>query len=246
VIETILLFFFLGFVLELIDSSLGGGYGTVLTPLFLIMGYEAIVIVPIILLSETITGFLGGFFHHGFGNVHKKGAGIVAICAVLGSLVGMLFVLRIPSFYLKLYIGCLVAAMGVLVLWKHNKKFKGSYSAKKIGGIGLLCGFNKAISGGGFGPISTAGLTLSGFNPKQAVGTTTMAEGIMSFVGVILYGAIFQINLLIAVPLITGAVLATLPAAHLTHRLPIKKAGGIIGIFIVLLGLLTLAKLFIF
>ncbi len=48
---TIILF---AFICEYVDSSLGMGYGTTLTPLLLIMGYNPLQIVPAVLLSELI------------------------------------------------------------------------------------------------------------------------------------------------------------------------------------------------
>jgi hypothetical protein len=54
----------LAFVCEYVDSSLGMGYGTTLTPLLVMLG------LPAILLSELATGITAGSFHHGFGNVN--------------------------------------------------------------------------------------------------------------------------------------------------------------------------------
>jgi uncharacterized membrane protein YfcA len=56
----------LAFVCELVDSSLGMGYGTTLTPILLIAGYEPIEIVPAVLFSECITGIVAGILHHEF------------------------------------------------------------------------------------------------------------------------------------------------------------------------------------
>jgi len=57
------------FVCELVDSSLGMGYGTTLTPVLLLLGYEPLDVVPAVLFSEFITGVLAGVFHHEFGSV---------------------------------------------------------------------------------------------------------------------------------------------------------------------------------
>ena len=54
----------IAFFCEYIDSSLGMGYGTALTPILLIMGYTPLQIVPAVLLSELITGLSAAFFHH--------------------------------------------------------------------------------------------------------------------------------------------------------------------------------------
>ncbi len=60
------------FFCELVDSTLGMGYGTTLTPVLLLLGYEPIEIVPAVLLSESVTGVLAGLFHHEFGNTDLR------------------------------------------------------------------------------------------------------------------------------------------------------------------------------
>ena len=62
----------LAFLCEYMDSTLGMGYGTMLTPVFLLMGFSPMQIVPAILLSELVSGLLAGFFHHREGNVDLK------------------------------------------------------------------------------------------------------------------------------------------------------------------------------
>jgi uncharacterized membrane protein YfcA len=236
--------FGLGFIFEYIDSALGGGFGTILTPLFMSMGYSPLEIVPIILLSEAITGFLGGALHNGFGNVNKRVGITIAVFAILGSLIGVTIAVSIPSWLLKLYIGVLVLVLGILMLRKYFKgEFKGKFAWSKIVGIGSLCGFNKAISGGGFGPVATSGLSLSGIDPKKAVGSTILAEGVMSIVAILLYNTVMTFNWNIAIPLIIGAALSTFPASYTTFKLNEKKFLLIVGSLIALLGTIILVKM---
>ncbi len=58
----------LSFTFEFVDSSLGMGYGTSLTPLLLALGFNPIDIVPAVLISELLTGVLASIFHHRQGN----------------------------------------------------------------------------------------------------------------------------------------------------------------------------------
>jgi uncharacterized membrane protein YfcA len=66
--ELILFVVWASLLCEFIDSSLGGGYGTILTPLFLLFAIPKTLIVIAILISETITGITGPICHHGLGN----------------------------------------------------------------------------------------------------------------------------------------------------------------------------------
>lgn len=58
----------LSFTFEFVDSSLGMGYGTSLTPAMLALGFSPADIVPAILVSELVTGILASIFHHRSGN----------------------------------------------------------------------------------------------------------------------------------------------------------------------------------
>lgn len=62
----------LAFGAEFIDSSLGMGYGTTLTPLLMLMGFTPLQIVPTVLLSEFLSGLLAAFLHNAVGNVDFK------------------------------------------------------------------------------------------------------------------------------------------------------------------------------
>ena len=218
----------LAFVCEYIDSSLGMGYGTTLTPLLLIMGYNPLQVVPCVLLSELITGLSAAFFHHKFKNSNFKFGGIdfkiamvMAGCSVLGTLVAVYVALNLPKFYIKLYIGLLVFSMGVLILVTLNRKYKFSWG--KIASLGLLAAFNKGISGGGYGPIVTSGQILTGVKSKNAIGITSLAEGLTCLVGVVIYFIYTNhtIEWDLAPSLVLGAFLSVPVAAY-----TVKKFGS--------------------
>ena len=170
----------LAFVCEYMDSTLGMGYGTTLTPLFMLMGFSPMQIVPAILVSELCTGLLAGIFHHREGNVnlkpinhdylkiynlihpirfyhsvsksfpmHLKIALLFGFSSTIGAVLAVIVAFNIPKFWLKMYIGVLVLAMGILILVFFRRKIR--FSIVRITGIGLLASFNKALSGGGYG-----------------------------------------------------------------------------------------------
>ena len=102
----------LAFVCELVDSSLGMGYGTTLTPVLLLMGYDPLVVVPAVLFSEMITGFLAGLFHHEFGNVNFRPGShdfkimtVLAALSIMGTVVAVYIAMNIPRWLLTGYIG---------------------------------------------------------------------------------------------------------------------------------------------
>lgn len=242
----------LAFLCEYVDSSLGMGYGTTLTPLLLIMGYKPLQVVPAILLSELFSGFSAAFFHHKFKNTNFKIGGtdfkiaiVMAGCSILGVIAAVFIALKLSMFFIKLYIGLLVLSMGVLILATLNRKFK--FSWRKITSLGLLAAFNKGISGGGYGPIVTSGQILSGVKSKNAIGITSLAEGVTCFAGVGTYLIYTNhtIEWSLAPSLVLGAFLSVPVAAYTVKRFKAERLRVVVGVATLILGLVTLGKLFL-
>ena len=243
------LIFSMAFLCEYIDSTLGMGYGTTLTPILLIFGFEPLQVVPCILLSELITGIMAGFFHHEFGNVnfsrgsnHTKVVLALATCSIVGSLLAVSVAIRLPSWALKTYISLLVLSMGCVILMTLNKYYL--FSWKKIFILGSVAAFNKGMSGGGYGPVVTGGQLLSGINGNNAVGITSLAEGLTCIVGLAAYViAGGGINWALAGPLALGGICSIPMSAWSVSRIQTHKMKLYIGVATLILGVFTLLKL---
>ena len=246
--EPLYFFIFLitiAFLCEYVDSSLGMGYGTTLTPLLLFMDFEPLHIVPAVLLSEFATGFSAGFLHNKLGNCDfKKNSEdskvtlVLASCSIAGTIIAVMLALTLSKFFVSMYIGILVLSMGLLIIANISWIF----SWKKIVGIGVLAAFNKGISGGGYGPLVTGGQVISGRNCKNSIGSTSVAEGLVCFVGILLYAFTIRINFVLAIPLLIGALLSTPVASITVKKINVEKLKRVIGIVIVTLGIFTLFK----
>ncbi len=261
------------FLCEYMDSTLGMGYGTTLTPVFLLMGFSPMQIVPVILLSELVSGLLAGIFHHREGNVdlkpktadifkirnmlsplgyietfhktvplHLKVAILLAVCSIFGTVAAVFIAVSIPKFWLKLYIGCLVLSMGIIILVCFNRNFR--FSWKRISLLGLIASFNKGMSGGGYGPVVTGGQVLSGVEGKSAVGITSLAEGLTCLVGVIMYVFVCRkpVDWTLAPYIIIGAVLSVPLSAKSVKVISERKLKVAIAILTIALGILTIVK----
>ena len=263
----------ISFLCEYMDATLGMGYGTTLTPLFLLMGFSPRQIVPAILVSQLICGLMASFFHHAEGNVnfrprnraalhirdlirpvtyfrnlrrslplHLKVALLFGVCSTVGAVVSVLVAVKIPVFWLKMYIGVLVLSMGVLILVMFNKKITFSY--RKVAGLGFLAAFNKGLSGGGYGPVITAGQILTGIEGKNAIGITALAEGITCFAGVVMYLLIGgkETNWSLTPWIVLGAVFSVPLCAKSVKFIPERKLKAAIAVLTIILGTLTILK----
>jgi uncharacterized membrane protein YfcA len=156
------------------------------------------------------------------------------------------------KFVVKIYIGIMVITMGILILALRNKQIK--FSFKRIISLGAIAGFNKGISGGGYGPLTVSGQILSGREGKNAIASTSLSEGIICFVGALAFiittviksslgnESISVGELGLAPFLILGAVLSAPLAALTTKAVDNKWLKLIVGITTIVLGTFTLVR----
>jgi uncharacterized protein len=234
---------------EYMDSALGMGYGTTLTPVLLLVGFEPLQIVPCVLLSEFVTGITAALMHHRDGNVDflrdskaRLTAILLSMLSVVGAVAAVTLALNIPRIWLKAIIAVIILSVGVTILATIGRRLR--YRRSHIIAVGALAAFNKGLSGGGYGPLVTAGQVVSGMSTKSAVAITSIAEGLTCIVGLAAYVLINgRVDMLLALPLTLGAVLSVPMATLTVRRLPERFMRTSVGVVTSLLGLLTLAKL---
>lgn len=251
----VVLLFFVSAFCEYIDSSLGMGYGTTLTPLLLTFGVVRQEIVPAILLSELMTGFFSGIAHHQEGNVNllkdrniKIAVLLLAIPSVIGVVSATFLSSRLKLVgeqYANLYIGIMIVTIGVYLIYSNyfRKITFNSISKPKLMILGTIAAFNKGVSGGGYGPLMTGGQMTAGVKEKEAVVITSLCECFTCFTGLVAFFLLGgSLNLFYAIPLCMGSMLSVVPAAKTIKILPDGLLKKTIGWATLLLGLMTLWK----
>jgi uncharacterized membrane protein YfcA len=244
-LEVFLILFVLSFMSEYAAATLGMGYGTTLAPILIILGYEPLILVPVILFSQFFAGFIAAGFHHKFENMDLKDTKertsitVFAVTGIFGVAISILVILSIPSFFVKLYIAIVVIIAGILTYMKvHHES---DFSVGKIMFLGLVAAFNKGISGGGYGPISTAGQMMTGIKPRAAIAITALVEGIICAIGVLLYWSLaIPIDLLLLTAITTVGIIAAPLSAFTTKSLDQDRLKGVVSLAIILIGILSL------
>lgn len=225
------------------------GFGTTLVPVLLLFGFDPLDLVPAVLASEFVTGFVSAILHHTFGNVSfhhgsadRKAAALLAICGVFGATAAVELATHVSRRWAATYIGVMVLGTGLVILATHRMHLRLSW--KGIGAVGLVAAFNKGIGGGGYGPLLTGGQILSGVAPKAAIGVTSLAEGFVSLVGVLAYFfATGHIDWKLGLALMIGALASAPLSAWTVKRLRIPHLRGLVGMAACLLGVLVLLRL---
>jgi uncharacterized membrane protein YfcA len=234
--------------MEVVDATIGMGYGTILTPVLLMVGFEPSQIVPAVLISQLVGGFLASFFHHRFKNAnfavggeHLRAAIVLGVLSTAGAVASVLVAINLSKFYLSLYIGLLAIILGLVLLATHSRKYV--FSWPKMIVIGLLAAFNKGLSGGGYGPIVTAGQIVSGIGEKSAVSITLLSEALISLTAVFTYVSIGgSIDWILTSCLLISASFSAPVAAFMVKRIEGKRLKVLIGVITSLLGLATILK----
>lgn len=233
---------------EYMDSSLGMGYGTTLTPLLLLAGFAPLDIVPAILLSELLTGITAVAWHHYDGNVDlfkdthaRRTAILLSVLSGAGAILAVWTAVTISKFWLGIIITAIILGMGVVILATRKRKIR--FQPQGIIAIGAIAAFNKGLSGGGYGPLVTAGQVVSGLPAKHAVAITSLAESWTCFVGLMMYLALGKnIAWELAIPLGLGAIMSVPMATFTVSRTSDATMRSVVGIVTLLLGIVALVK----
>lgn len=263
-IELIPLVIILAFLFETMDSCAGMGFGTGLTPLLFVLGYDPLQVVPILLISEAITGFTSGFFHQEFENVKfglkkplNKETRVMLNIAVLGIFAIILSVfltyysIKLEKNIIQTYVAILVIIMGIIAMFKLKSK-SSSYKPKLLTFFSALAGFNKGIGAGGYGPVVMLGQMFSGIYEKTATAIVSVSEGIVSVAGVAAFVFIpvmsnqpIEIDFILLPSVFTGGFIAAMISPYLVRVFPNKLWRIVIPVYALAIGIYVLAKIYV-
>lgn len=235
----------IAFVCEYADSVLGMGYGTILTPVLLLLGYHPLQIVPAVLLSEFMTGFIAAVAHQRVGTVNlQRGtrafniAMLLALASLGGTLFGVGVAVNISERSMRMYTAVVAATVGLTIVVLALRRQTLGFSWLRVGLLGLLAAFNKGISGGGYGVLATGGQILSGVEPKSAIAISALSEGISSIAGAMGYALLGDEVDWSLVPSLGLGALASVPLAALTlSRASAQRVMASVGLATMMLGL---------
>jgi uncharacterized membrane protein YfcA len=243
--QEFLVFFFIGIFAQLVDGTLGMGYGATSTSFLLAYGVPPVVSSTAVHVSEMFTTGASALSHHRFGNINKKLVKHLLIPGVLGSITGAYLLSDvINGDFIKPFIAVYMIILAVIIIKKALKKTIVKKKTKKLSVLAAFGGFMDSVGGGGWGPIVTSTLLGRGRNPRYTIGSVNAAEFAISFASGItfmLFGGIHGWQVIIG--LILGGVIAAPLGAYLVNKIKRKPMMIAVGILIILLSLKTLSKL---
>lgn len=242
---------------EFMDASAGMGFGTALTPILLVLGFDPKQIVPVVMIQQGVAGLVGAFLHREFENVEWKFkpmsetvklwliVALAGILAVTVSIVGIYKVLHVDKVWIKLYVAILLLMMGFISLFQSRKDRP--YKPGKMIGWAALAGFNKGVGGGGYGPVVTIGGLLAGVPVKSMLAVTAICEGTVSTFAIIVWLAMLtsgvQIDYLLLPSMMIATMFSAVAAPYMTRVFPEKLWKIIVPAYCVVVSVLCFYKI---
>lgn len=243
--QEFLIFFCIGIFAQLVDGTLGMGYGATSTSFLLAYGIPPAISSTGVHVAEMFTTGASAISHHRFGNINKKLVKHLLIPGVLGSIAGAYLLSDvIDGDAIKPFIAVYMIALAVIIIRKAMQKNIIKKKTKRLGILASFGGFMDAVGGGGWGPIVTSTLLGRGRNPRYTIGSVNAAEFAVSFASGItfmIFGGIQGWQVIIG--LILGGVIAAPIAALLVNKIKRKPMMILVGVLIIILSLRTLSKL---
>jgi uncharacterized membrane protein YfcA len=238
-----------GLVAQLVDGSLGMGYGVTSATLLVAAGVAPAAASAAIHFSELGTTLVSGLAHHTFGNTDWRTVGVLAVPGFVGAFAGATLLVNLDADVAVPVVAVLLIALGTYVTWRflapRRLRFGPRPSARFLAPLGLFAGALDALGGGGWGPVGTSSLLASGrLEPRKVVGSVDTAEFVVAVGGSLgfLVGLGTEgIHWEYVVALMAGGILAAPVAAALVCYLPARVLGVAAGGLIVLTNLQTLA-----
>lgn len=238
--KKLIVFALAGFLAQLVDGSLGMGFGASSSSILLTYGIAPAVVSATVHFSEIATTAASGTSHWKFENVHKPTMFKLAIPGSIFGFIGAAFLSHIHGDLIKPFIAIFLLSMGFYIVYqflfsrnqeKHHSV--GNLSSLKLIPQGAIAGFLDAIGGGGWGPVNTPLLlTSKKIQPRYAIGTVSASEFFVTLstsLSFIIFLGFTQINWLLVIALSLGGMVAAPISAYLTKILPINILAICVG-----------------
>ena len=232
-----------GAIAELIDGSLGMGFGVTNASFLLTLGLTPAAASASVHTAEVVTSLASGASHLKFGNVDRKVLPWLVVPGCIGGVFGALALSGFDPTASRPMVSLFLLLMGVLIIVRalRRKVAKAPTASRaRTGVLGFAAASLDAFGGGGWGPIATPGLILGGgHEPRKAIGTVNAAEffvtcAITATFFVVLGTSGMRWDYVAAVAI--GGVAMAPVGAYLARRVPARSLGEVVGVLLVALN----------
>jgi uncharacterized membrane protein YfcA len=261
-VPTLIAIAFAGFIAQLVDGSLGMGYGVTSTSLLLTLGLAPALASASVHLAEIGTSGLSGVSHWRLGNVNGRVLLTLGVPGGVGAFLGAVVLSNLSLDAARPMVSLVLLALGgvILVRFIHGRRVAAARAALEAGDpsaiaappraigsrrwalipLGFVGGFLDASGGGGWGPVTTSSLmAASRMQPRKIIGTVSGSEFIVSIaasIGFLLALGAAGIDPGIVAMLLLGGAIAAPLSAWLVSRFNDQALGTGVGALIIFLN----------
>ena len=242
---TFLMMLLTGFLAQMVDGSLGMGYGTISTTFLLANGVSPAVVSSRVHSARVFSSGVSGYSHHRFGNINKKLFKTLVIPGIFGAIAGatLAYVGQKYSMYVRVPLALYTCYLGYFIIKKAIRKKTGQEKVKRAGWLAGIGGFMDAFAGGGWGALVTSTLISKRKSARYVIGSVCLAEFFVVFASAVTFFILLKhIPIFDVLGLIIGGVIAAPIAARLVGKLPLKAMYFGVGGLVILTSLFTLWK----
>jgi uncharacterized membrane protein YfcA len=235
--RTFLLMLLTGFLAQMVDGSLGMGYGTISTTFLLAIGVSPAIVSSRVHSARVFSSGVSGYSHHRFGNINKKLFRALVVPGIIGAVVGasLAFFAQKYSSWVRLPLSIYTLYLGYFILRKAFAKKKYNQKVKRAGWLASAGGFMDSFAGGGWGTLVTSTLMSKRRSPRYVIGSVCLAEFFVVFVSSITFFILLRsIPIVDVAGLIAGGLIAAPIAARLVGKVPIKAMFIAVGALVIL------------
>jgi siroheme synthase-like protein len=236
-VKTFLLMLLTGFMAQMVDGSLGMGYGTISTTFLLAIGVNPAIVSSRVHSARVFSSGVSGYSHHRFGNINKKLFKALVVPGIVGAVVGasLAFFAQKYSSWVRLPLSIYTFYLGYFILRKAFGKTKYHQKVKRAGWLASAGGFMDSFAGGGWGTLVTSTLMSKRRSPRYVIGSVCLAEFFVVFVSSITFFILLRsIPIVDVAGLIVGGLIAAPIAARLVGKVPIKAMFIAVGALVIL------------
>jgi uncharacterized protein len=239
-----------GLLAQLVDGSLGMGYGVTSSTLLVLAGLTPAAASASVHFSELGTNIASGLSHWKLKNVDWRVVGRIAGPGAVGAFLGATVLSSLSTEAAAPVMATILALLGAYILVRFvlgiKPRIAGRPGMKLLAPLGLFAGFVDATGGGGWGPVATPALLTDGrLQPRKVIGSVDTSEFAVSAAASLgfLFGlGAAGINWWFALALLAGGLVAAPLAAYLVRVAPTHLLGVAVGGMILLSNGRTLLK----
>ncbi len=247
---TLLVLALIGLAAQLVDGSLGMAYGVTSSTLLIAWGISPAMASASVHLAEVGTTLISGISHWRFNNVDWKVVVRLGVPGAVGAFFGATVLSNISTELARPLMSVILLVLGLLLLVRFSVR---GVSAPRtnfgrrgrfLAPLGLVAGFVDATGGGGWGPVATPTMLVSGRTElRKVVGSVSASEFLVSMaasLGFLLSLGSQGVNWSIAGALLAGGAVAAPFAAWMVSRVTPRILGTAVGGLILVTNARTL------